>query len=310
MGYRKQTTAAEPSAALRRKEGEARGVRQVRSPRMSWAETAMRAAANCRFAPTADDLRAPPSRRGFTLVELLVVIAILGTITVIAVPVVMQAISTSKDAAIKTEIDMLHMGVMNYRNEYGSFPPSRSGITNTTDAAVKHLRRLFVRCPDAIAQLQAVLNGTPITPANALGFWLCGYTGSPEFPLRLPNASRRPLYDFDRSRLDPVTFRYRLTHTGSTPLIYIDSARYLDAGVDGSNIDGQQIFVWRDDPNFSPKTTTPPLLSADPNQAVLHPDSFQIFSAGRDGEFYTDDDVSNMWPGTWGDFKEKMRKGQ
>lgn len=300
--------AAEPSAALRRREGEARGVRQGLAPRPSWGATAMRGAVRPRIAPTAGDLRVTPPRGGFTLVELLVVIAILGTITVIAVPVVMQAISTSKDAAIKTEIDMLHMGVMNYRNEYGSFPPSRSGITNTADAAVKHLRRLFVRCPDAIGQLQAVLNGTPITPANALGFWLSGYTGSPEFPLSLPNASRRPLYDFDRSRLDPVTFRYRLTHTGSTPLFYIDGARYID--VDGITIDGRRFYVWRDDPDFSPNTAPPPLLSTNTNQAVLHPDSFQIFSAGRDGDFYTDDDVSNMWPGTWGDFREKMRKGQ
>ena len=245
--------------------------------------------------------------RGFTLVELLVVIAVISAITALVVPAAMRALRTAKDAAIKTEVDMLHMAVMNYRNEYGNFPPSISGISNNTDPAVKHLRRLFVRCPDAIKQLDNVLKGTPITPANALGFWLSGYTGSPEYPLSLDKAGRRPLYDFDRSRLAPDTFRYSLKYTASSPIIYIDSARYLDA--DGEMLDGKTFYVWRDDLNFDPKKSPPPSLKATPNQAVLHPDSFQIICAGRDAEFYTDDDISNMWPGTWDEWKKKAVAG-
>ena len=61
---------------------------------------------------------------GFTLVELLVVIAIIGMITAIAVPTVFSAVRTARNAAVKSELELLHVALMNYKNEYGTFPPA------------------------------------------------------------------------------------------------------------------------------------------------------------------------------------------
>jgi len=104
-----------------------------------------------------------------------------------------------------------------------------------------------------------------------------------------------------------------LSHAGDAPVLYIDSARYLK--VDGTTVPmmienavvNQPIYVWRNSTTFAPKTAAPVRLSIDANQAVFHPDSFQLISAGRDREFYTDDDISNMWPGTWGDWKTSKK---
>jgi prepilin-type N-terminal cleavage/methylation domain-containing protein len=131
------------------------------------------------------------SRSGFTLVEILVVITIIGLVAAIALPAIGQALARARNAAIKTEIDMLHMAVMNYRNEYGSFPPSGTTGLAATDPAGRHLLRLFPRMSSGTVthQLQnttyqnvgntpALTTGT-IHPANALPLWLYGYTNNP-----------------------------------------------------------------------------------------------------------------------------------
>jgi len=75
---------------------------------------------------TGNRATALPQYGGFTLVELLVVIGIIAVLAALIVPAVFQARVTARNAAIKAEIDMLHMAIMNYKNEFGSFPPGES----------------------------------------------------------------------------------------------------------------------------------------------------------------------------------------
>ena len=88
-----------------------------------------------------------PQRSGFTLIELLVVIAIIGVLAALITPAVFNARLSARRAVIKSEIEMLHMAVMNYRNENGSYPPCVQLDTSVAGGpAVKHLRRIFPRC--------------------------------------------------------------------------------------------------------------------------------------------------------------------
>ena len=91
------------------------------------------------------------------------------------------------------------------------------------------------------------------------------------------------------------------------PYLYIDAANYnsVDFATNGGNrVSGIKYFVWRQDKFFDPTDPSLPQLTAINSKKPFNPDSFQIISAGRDGEFFTEDDISNMWSGTWGEWKD------
>jgi prepilin-type N-terminal cleavage/methylation domain-containing protein len=167
-------------------------------------------------------------RSGFTLVELLAVIMIIALLAGLVTPAVMRAMSSARTAAVKAEIDLLHMALVNYKNEYGSFPPAdmrglwKGSAVDPSHPAYKHLQRIFPR----ITENKFLNEGGPgtgespymfmaqMSPAQALVFWLQGFYDNPQYPLTnkipLNNAnprsgdsagSRKKLFDFDDSRL-------------------------------------------------------------------------------------------------------------
>jgi len=159
-------------------------------------------------------------------VELLAVIMIIAMLAGLLTPAVMKSMSSSRAAAVKAEIELLSTALMNYKNEYGSLPPSdmrglwSGGAVNTNHAAYKHLQRIFPRSIE-------VPNGNfvspyywmaQMSPAQALVFWLQGYFDNPQYPLTngmalnaatpragTATANRNKLFDFDESRLLAAT---------------------------------------------------------------------------------------------------------
>jgi prepilin-type N-terminal cleavage/methylation domain-containing protein len=110
--------------------------------------------------PRGDTFSTCRVRSGFTLVELLVVIVILAMLASLITVAASRAMTAARNAAIKAEIDMLHMAIMNYKNEYGSFPPCvdteyASNSYTSNGQAAKHIARVFPRCTDAVSQLNA-----------------------------------------------------------------------------------------------------------------------------------------------------------
>jgi prepilin-type N-terminal cleavage/methylation domain-containing protein len=180
---------------------------------------------------------APSSARrsGFTLVELLAVIMIIALLAGLVTPAVMRAMSSARTAAVKAEIDLLHMALVNYKNEYGSFPPAdmrglwndSSGSVNPSHPAYKHLKRVFPRIAELEAPMATALSPyyfmAQMSPAQALVFWLQGFYDNPQNPLTngivltasnprsgdlglnaaggTVSGSRKKLFDFDDSRL-------------------------------------------------------------------------------------------------------------
>ena len=227
-----------------------------------------------------------PQRSGFTLVELLVVIVIIAILAALITPAVFQARRSGQNAAIKAEIDLLHMAIMHYKNEYGSFPPCSSGIV-PSEPGPRHIRRLFPRTSATYAPAA----GTPsTTPANALVGWLAGYSKDPTNPL---SGTRVKIFEFDQNRVSntaPTIGQFHPREKPGSPYIYIDSANYRYDH--DSNPATPEILR-----PFSANGNT---YTADPN---ANPDTFQILCAGLDESWGTnsDDDLSNFWKGTRGD---------
>ena len=256
-----------------------------------------------RQTPVHSDLVTTPRfhrRSGFTLVELLAVIMIIALLAGLLTPAVMRARTTARNAAIKAEIDMLHMAIMNYKNDYESFPPAYDTNPNAAGSATaKHLQRLFPRCTNIVGPTGQLQGAQPITPASALASWLLGYTGDPSSPLRPPE-NRKKLFDFDETRLSGAS--YAPAGKKGSPYIYIDVASYALVPYDTSNLStpGAQRVPIVPPPTKTALdfgTTVPVPTSATP-QPFFNADTFQILCAGQDEEFGTDDDLSNFWRGT------------
>jgi prepilin-type N-terminal cleavage/methylation domain-containing protein len=287
------------------------------------------------------------SRPGFTLVELLVVITIIIILMGLLTPVVINALTRAKETRILTEINLIDSAFKKYKADMGATPPSDFTNIGTAKyaggnpytpvfsftpppsnspqlvALANHLQKAFPRC-NVYNEIGAIICSSndylnkvapaPISPAQAIVFWLSGFCTDKEHPISglltigagnaivvNPNAPRDagPL-EFDRTRwkivgnsLTPV---YCAADTPGVPYVYFASQSYLlhaatyagrgnlVAGTatpfDASawNQGGQGIVrPYGADP--------PPENNKGTFAGFVNPSSFQIISAGLDSDF-------------------------
>ena len=233
------------------------------------------------------------NRRGFTLVELLVVIVILSMLAALVTVAAGRAMTTARNAAIKAEIDMLHMAIMNYKNEYGSFPPCYAPTITGNDVASRHVLRVFPRTSNISDEVSAAVN-----PTNALFGWLQGYTDNPVQPVS--GVPRKKLYDFDLSRVASSTGGYFPSGKPGSPYIYF---------VSGTSANGYGTVASPNTWSVAVSGTHVPQLQALGSvSSFFNADTFQILCAGRDEQFGNDDDLSNFWPRTRREYLDSLNK--
>ncbi len=78
--------------------------------------------------PVKTDLSRRRSRPGFTLIEILVVIAVISLLAALVAPNVFRHVGTAKDAAAKSQVEMLGAALDAYRLDNGRYPTSEQGL--------------------------------------------------------------------------------------------------------------------------------------------------------------------------------------
>ncbi len=187
----------------------------------------------------------PPhsSPAAFTLVELLVVITIIAILAGLITGAAVNALNRAKQASITLEIQQLSAAIEDFKNEFGAYPPNvfPNAILSSSSPSpineqrlnqttlLRHLKKSFSRSKefDILAGPATSSNNvTPIlttglSPAEALVFWLQGFSqdvtrplsgtdlevtsidddGTPTPTVVITIDSFDPRYDFDRGRL-------------------------------------------------------------------------------------------------------------
>lgn len=68
------------------------------------------------------------ARPGFTLIEVLVVIAVISVLAALVAPNVFRHVGTAKDAAARSQMEMLGAALDAYRLDNGRYPTTRQGL--------------------------------------------------------------------------------------------------------------------------------------------------------------------------------------
>jgi prepilin-type N-terminal cleavage/methylation domain-containing protein len=179
-----------------------------------------------------------PSRSAFTLTELLIVIAIIAILAGLIAAAAINALRRGREAGIQLEIRNLSAAVEEFKTDRGVYPPNamNPGTPAIAKLVQSDMQRTFAKAfqgskePAVLALAlcgQNTAGGTNenlpngMTAAEAVYFWLGGFSsdknfpisgpGGPSFPVTGPDANVEVLenrtggYEFDLGRLGPRT---------------------------------------------------------------------------------------------------------
>ncbi|HKD37066.1 MAG TPA: hypothetical protein VKB78_09705 [Pirellulales bacterium] len=216
------------------------------------------------------------------------VVGVLLFVGVLAPFVINRGPTHSPEVRLLTEVAMLDSAFKVYKERHGEYPPSDFDHLDNVNspqyvALANHLKQAF---PDADVKVEiAAIKSLGVrTPAQAVCFWLSGFAVERTRPVSsmhtgLSASREAPIYDFEKTRL-------RFFKPGDQVPVYVpnggEGAPYLYfAAVSYAT---QAPFCAVDWKGAGNGTARPYLSDKAPGQFV-NPNSFQIISAGLDGDY-------------------------
>ena len=166
------------------------------------------------------------NRIGMTLVEVLVVISIIAILAGLLVPVIGAVRRRGQITATVLELQNLKNAIEQYKQKFGDYPPDGSNAV----VFQRHIRVAFPRiAPQEIANLNSLILDshypavTKLDPAEALVFFLGGFSDDPRFPFTgkggpFTGSRSTGIFDFDPTRLSTGDTTVNI-NTSSNPIL-------------------------------------------------------------------------------------------
>jgi prepilin-type N-terminal cleavage/methylation domain-containing protein len=195
-------------------------------------------------------------QRAFTLVELLVVIAILAVLTAIAIPALSAVRRSSDTKATKAFLERIKLQVESYSNDFGDYPPSRAARIGHRGNETNAGSEILLRCLTTSSKSGPYMEFEDSQLGNTDGDSLSG-SGNPT-----------------RSVMRTAEL-LEIVDTFGNPILYLHNKDYERGGV--VRLPGGDKTI--------------PAFAHEKTKQFAGLMSFQLWSAGVDGEHGTDDDV-------------------
>jgi len=206
----------------------------------------------------------PPSaaRAGFTLLELMAVIVILGILIAVLVPHLGRAGEEAKARATSAFLMQIDTALSEYNNQFGDYPPST--FLETWGAAPN--------------------NSNLGAETLVLCLWSPEWNGTSLSEDRLVNTdndeTKKPIARFGKPSL------FELKDEWGNPIAYF---HHRDYG-------RQDVYVTKDPVTGEMRDSTVKAQTNPLTKNYFNPNTYQLISAGEDGEFGTEDDIGNWKP--------------
>jgi prepilin-type N-terminal cleavage/methylation domain-containing protein len=231
------------------------------------------------------------SRCAFTLLELLIVLAIIGILVSLAVPAAASLRARACDQTIAREIADLSWALEAYKRDKGDYPPSMgedySPGNRFRTICEKHLRICY---PKATRQAKNYFYdhiAPELDQDEAIVFWLSLTTLNELDPFPVAVMNGNPVAKSWAAGTSPPCVYYdfredRLWDTPSDPDAFPGYAAPYCKGKSFVHIDARYYRM-----HLTPATAAisevQPYFDADGNP--IHPATFQIITAGQDGDY-------------------------
>jgi len=246
------------------------------------------------------------TRPAFTLTELLVVIAIIAVLAGLIAAAAVNALENANRNRIALEIRNISASIEEFKNDYGAYPPNcmnpnpMTSPTPGTAAAyvqsdiIRMFKKAFPRHQEPQALIEglaglmrtgsnAILPNGPVeqglTAAEAMYFWLGGFSADEQYPISGPGGpsfddadgdndgnleasdeqleSRNRRYEFDLTRLGPRNDEGMFDESRGRSIEYFVDLNH-DNDVDDAG-EERRINLWR----YTPSGSEQPLVYFD-----------------------------------------------